>query len=161
MNRILYIFGIVLSLVFLGVSVVFLSFYIAARSSEVFTSNAEFQLASFTSESITIRAGWTLLCFLVYFIFMDILGIAKVKTKTMKVVGIISLVISVFVAVNTMGMLSSPGSMSYDEVVLVYMAYSFIVLTFSIIGLIQSIKYFRKLKVQEIPTERKENLLDS
>lgn len=96
-------------------------------------------------EDLTFDAAlWSMIFFLL-FIAIDLLGLLKIKTKTTKVFSIIGLSISGIFLFWNFGVMSSPGSMSFDEVSPGWMFYSLIVLAFSIIGLVQSIRYQKKI----------------
>jgi hypothetical protein len=151
MSKVLYIIGIVLSVVFL----IFCGYYINEVSSARIMSYLDSysygssydslynSLSSYydNSSDLTSEAGLISLIFFLFFIFADIMGIVKVKTPTMKVLGIIGICISGLFLIWDVLMISSPGSLSFDEVGAGFVFYCFIILAFSIVGLIQSIRY--------------------
>lgn len=114
-------------------------------------------------EDLTFDAAiWSMLFFLL-FIAIDLLGLLKVKTKTTKTLSIIGLSISAIFLFWNFAVMSSPGAMSFDEVSPGWMFYSLIVLAFSIIGLVQSIRYQKKLASPTVSnsTAATSDLLDS
>ena len=81
------------------------------------------------------------------------MGLSKTKTKTNKVLSIIGLSISgIFFFWNILVMVD-PGAISYDEVGGGFAFYSLIMLAFMIVGLVQAIKYARKLNTQPLANE--------
>lgn len=154
MNRAFYIIGIVFSVIFLFV----VSYYIAevskARIDDLFSSFNNYSYDSYSSYSSYSSSGraeaytseaamWSLFFFLV-FIAIDLLGLLKVKTKTTKVLSIIGLSISGIFLLWNFAVMSSPGSLSFDEVGPGWAFYCLIMLAFTIIGLVQSVRYSKR-----------------
>jgi len=164
MNRALYIIGIVFSLVFFIVAAYYVDEVSSARYSYLFSSSYDTynsyssMLYSDGSSDLTMEAGMVSMFFFLYFIFADIMGIVKVKTTTMRVFGILGLSITGLFFLWNIGMLSSPSSMSFDEVGIGFMFYCFISLAFSIVGLIQSVRFKKRKGKIGIPSKE---LLDS
>ncbi|MCR9174311.1 MAG: hypothetical protein NXI10_17570 [bacterium] len=147
MNRAFYIVGIVFSVIFFFVCGYYIAEVHDARMMDLFASGpyGSYDLySSFGSgiaESLTEEAGMVSLFFFLSFITIDLLGLLKVKTSTAKVMSIIGLAISGIFLLWNFAMLSSPGSLSFDEVGVGFLLYCFIMLAFTIVGLIQSVKY--------------------
>jgi hypothetical protein len=148
-NKAFYITGIVLSVIFFFLIALYAEETSSARYSDYYSYssysdynsyNSYRSYGSSASEYTTEAALWSILFFL-FFVATDILGLIKIKTKTTKVLSIIGLSISFIFLLWNFGVLSSPSSMSFDEVAPAWILYSFIFLAFSIIGLVQSVKY--------------------
>lgn len=145
MNKFFYTASIVLSVVFIGVA----GYY----ANEV--SNARIDYHSYNpllprmgayatfreSTAKTEEMGLISLFFFAFFIASMLLGLIKVRTKTNLVFSIIGLFFSLPMIAWNMVMMSNPGPISFDEVVPAWVLYAFIVLAFSIIGLVQAVKY--------------------
>ncbi len=140
----LYIVGIVLSVIFLFVIGFFIAEVESARYMSYYNSYDSYynSYSSYDNGSDdTMMAGIVSFFFFAFFILSAILGLIKVKTTTNKVFSIIGLSISgVFLLWNFL-MMSSPGSLSFDEVGVGFAFYCFIMLAFMIVGLVQAIKY--------------------
>jgi len=165
MNRAFYIVNIVLSFVFFFVC----AYYIAEVSKaqfEEYMSYSNPDLALYLSDystgtysSITREAAIVSVFFILSFLVGDLLGVLKVKTKTMKVMGIIGLSVSGIFLLWDFAIMASPGALSFDEVGGAFMFYSIIMIAFSIIGLIQSIRFIKHKSKQVV--YRSADLLDS
>lgn len=123
-----------------------------------YSSYNTYSYGSNLSSSLTEEAGLISLFFFLAFIAIDLLGLVKVKTKTMKVMAIIGLAISGLFLLWNVAMLTSPGSLSFDEVGLGFMFYSLIMLAFCVVGLVQSIR-FVKMKKNSVVSGK--DILDS
>lgn len=160
MNRALYIIGIVLSVVFIGVCGYYIAEYQQERFSYILSSSyySSYDYASGNLTAITEEAGLVSLFFFLFFITADIMGLVKVKRKTMKVMGIIGLCISGIFLLWNLAMLAEPGAMSFDEVGGGFVFYALIMLAFSIVGLVQSVQF---AKYGRTTTRKSTDLLDS
>lgn len=76
----------------------------------------------------------------------SILGLIKVKTSTNKVLSIIGLCVSGIMLLWSAAMAADPGGIGLNEVGPVYLIFIIIMLAFSIVGLIQAVKYHNRLK---------------
>jgi uncharacterized protein YneF (UPF0154 family) len=163
MNRALYIIGIVCAVIFFFVT----GFYIAETVDAGFNSIMRYDDPYMSyygvgRAEVTEEAAIVSIFFFILFMVIDLLGLIKVKTKTMKVMAILGLSFSGLFLIWNFAVLSSPGSMSFDEVGLAWLLYCMIMLAFSIVGLVQSAKYSKRLKQGAAgvnPTES--DLLDS
>jgi hypothetical protein len=139
MNKTFYILGIVFSVVF---------FIVIAYYVEEVNSYDSYSYSSYysydSSTGITSEAGIISVLFILFFIAMDILGLLKIKTRTIKVLSIIGLSLSGLFLLWAIAMLSDPGAISFDEAGPGFWLYALITLAFSITGLIQSIQFAKK-----------------
>ena len=94
---------------------------------------------------ITIQAAGLSLLFTGFFVFQSIMNVVKVKTTTSKVMGIISIsLIGIIFLINAM-MLASSGGATYDEGGPFNFIAGLIMLAFSIVFLVQTVNYEKKL----------------
>ena len=156
MNRAFFIVGIVFSVIFMFVT----SYYAEEVQSARWSAWDSYSYSSYdydsysypsynsysydNSDDLTMEAGLWSLFFFLCFITIDILGLMKVKTKTMKVLGIIGLCFSgIFLLWNFL-VIFDPGAISFDEVAPAWILYCLIMLAFTIVGLIQSVRYYKQ-----------------
>ena len=100
-----------------------------------------------SAKEYTVEASLIILLFLLYFTFVNIANLAKVKTVTAKVMGIIGLsVVGLGLLFNLM-VLSSGGGATFDEVGPAWVFLGLIMIAFSIVFLVQSVKQ-HKMKNQ-------------
>lgn len=168
MNKALYIVGIVFSFVFFFVSAYYVEEVSSARIMEIFSSYdsyggygssySSYSYLSSSASDLTTEAGLIALLFLLVVLFADIMGLMKVKTKTSKVFSIIGISLGGLFLLWDVLMLSSPDSISYDEAGIGFTFYALIALAFSIVGLVQSVRFGKQKKVIENPSN---DLLDS
>lgn len=165
MNKALYIIGIVFAIIFLIVVGYYTNEVSKARITSLFNSLSYYEYdigISRSASKLTIQAGMWSLVFFLFYIAMDILGLVKVKTRTSKVFSIIGLSFSGIFLLWNFAMLSSPGGISFNEVSPGWVIYCLIMLAFSIVGLVQSVRFARK-GIQPARVSRREttDLLDS
>jgi hypothetical protein len=167
MNKALYIVGIVFSFVFFCVSAYYVEEVSSARIMDIFSnydsfggysSYSSYNSYSTSASDLTTEAGLIALFFLLVVIFVDIMGMLKVKTKTSKVFTIIGLALGGIFLLWDIVMLTSPDSISYDEAGVGFTFYALIVLAFSIVGLVQSIRFGKQKTGVKNPSN---DLLDS
>lgn len=146
MNRALYICGIVLSMVFLGTCGYYASEISNARFSAVMAAFSSDSLMSFNGDysALTEEAALVSLFFLIAFLVIDLMGLLKVKTTTVKVISIIGISLTAIMLVWDLMVLSSPDAISFDEVAVGFCLYAFVVLAFSIVGLVQSVRFLKR-----------------
>lgn len=165
MNKAFYIVNLVLSVVFMATCIYYVDEVSSAQLEALFSSfNTSdpyaYLYSSYDAGSdLTAEAALISIFFFLMFITTDLLGIIKMKTKTVKVLGIIGLSLSGILLLWDLLMMSSPGSISFDEVGAVFVLYSFVVMAFSIVGLIQSIRYEKQGKAAVVANNS--DLLDS
>lgn len=171
MSKVLYIIGIVFAVIFIGVCGYYAEEVSDARLDYLFSSY-NYSYSSYSSYSyigsasdITVEAGVWSLVFILFFIAMNLVGLIKVKTKTSKVLTIIGLSFSGILLFWDFAMIASPGSISFDEVSPAWVFFILMMLAFSIVGLIQSIRFSKKelqmrTSSSSVSTESKD-LLDS
>lgn len=173
MSKVLYIIGIVFAVVFIGICGYYAEEVSDARMDYLFSSYNYSDYAyggynSYSSSSysdLTVEAALWSLVFVLFFVAMNLLGLIKVKTKTSKVLSIIGLSFSAIILFWNFGLLTSPGAMSFDEVSPAWVFYSLMMLAFAIIGLVQSIRYVKRIQdaltVGAPLTMENKDLLDS
>lgn len=167
MNKVFYIIALIFSVVFFFIVGYYVSEVSAARSLLFYDSymnlyssygNSMTSLYSISPERLTEQGGIVCLFFFLFFIFVDIMGLVKVKTPTTRVLSIIGIALGGLFILWDLMMMSSPGSMSFDEVGIGFLIYALIAMAFSLVGLIQSIKFSRVQGIVGNPTD---GLLDS
>ena len=88
-------------------------------------------------EGLSSEIGLWSLLLLVYFGCMNIMRLRKVKTKAMKISSIIALSLTIIILLWDFGMISSSGSMSFDEIGLAWLGHCLVILILSIIGFVR------------------------
>lgn len=164
MNKALYIIGIVFAIIFLIVVGYYTNEVSKARITSLFSSLSYYDYdigASRSASKLTVQVGIWSLVFFLFYITMDILGLIKVKTRTAKVFSIIGLSFSGIFLLWNLAMLSSPGSIAFNEVSPGWMIYCLLMLAFSIVGLVQSIRFARGSQSMEVYRRETTDLLDS
>jgi len=91
---------------------------------------------SYTTTGATV----SLFMFLIY-VTVGILTLAKLKSKTMKVLSIIGLSLTGIMLFFDAVMFLNPGSASFDEVGIAFLFYTPVMLGFSIVGIIHAFKF--------------------
>ncbi|MES2555684.1 MAG: hypothetical protein V4604_06010 [Bacteroidota bacterium] len=166
MNKAFYIASIVLSIAFLIVVGVYIDMVESERFSYLLNSYDPYNPYSTYSSAYsydygseyTFEGALISLLFIFFFLTSDLLGLLKVKTKTTKVLSIIGLSFGgIFLFVDVI-MILSPSSSSFDEGGGSLVFYGLIVLAFSIVGLIQSVRYSNQKIAVKNPSR---DLLDS
>lgn len=154
MNKALYIIGIVLSVTFLFITGYYAAEVSSARIASLFSNSYDFDdlYSSITGydgtyKELTVEAALWSIVFFLAFLFIDIMGLVKVKTMTAKVLSIIAIAVTGIFLLWDLGVMSSPGSMSFDEVSPAWAFYCFMVLAFSIVGLIQSVRFEKRKSI--------------
>ncbi len=167
MNKAFYISSIVLSFIFLIVCGYYIAEVESVRNLEFtssinsYTDSYNYGYSSYNmyegyAEEYTSEAAMISIFFFLFFITTDILGLARIKTKTVKVLGIIGICLSGIMLMWDFLVLSSPSSLAFNEVGIAFLFYGLVILAFSIIGLIQAVR-FSKDKVVSI---NRKDLLD-
>lgn len=168
MNKALYIVGIVFSVVFLLVAGFYIGEVASARISSLF-SNYDYgsYYSSYSStinneyKELTFSASlWSLFFFLV-FITVDLMGLMKIKTRTTKVLSIIGLSISGIFLLWNFAVMFSDGGITFDEVGGAYVFYCFIMLAFTIVGLIQAVRFGKKGNQPAMVYNQAKDILDA
>lgn len=174
MNKAFYIVGIVFAVVFLFVGGYYAeevdnaqwSSFMSSYDYSDFGYNYDYGY-DYEVEDLTIAASLWSLFFFLAFIAIDIMGLIKIKTTTVKVFSIIGLSLSGIFLLWNFAVMGSPGSLSFDEVYPGWVLYCLIMLAFSIVGLVQSVRYQKRQSVGAQPaqavtnTKEVEDLLDS
>lgn len=172
MNKAFYIVGIVLAVIFMILGGYYSELVSDAKWASIFSSFSysdygyNYGYDSGIDDDYTVEMGlWSLLFFL-SFVTVDLLGLLKVKTKTVKILSIIGLSLSGIFLLWNFGMISSPGSLSFDELYPAWVFYSLVMLAFGVVGLIQSIRFEKQnntVPVQPVVEveDQSKDLLDS
>jgi hypothetical protein len=159
MNKAFYIVGIVFSIAFLMVTAYYSSAVDDARWEDYDLYASGYGLYTYDNASaLTEEAALISIPFFLLFIATDLLGLVKVKTKTTRAMSIIGLSISGILLLLDLFMMAESGNASFDEVGPVFGLYALVVLAFSIVGLIQSIRFQQRKKPVGITSD---DLLDS
>jgi hypothetical protein len=141
MNKAFYISSLVLSVLF-GIIVLY---YIDLVTSARYSYDNWYSGSSYNSgSSETEEAGLISLFFFLFFITTFLLGLIKIKRITNKVFSIIGLSLTALFLLWDLVMLSSPSGISFDEVGIGFFFFVPMLITFSIIGIVQSIRYKRQ-----------------
>ena len=155
MNKVFFIIGIVFSVIFIFISGYYAELVSNARLDYLFGSYSSYSYDSYNSyssyrvgdsySSLTSEAALWSLLFILYFVAMNLVGLIKVKTKTAKVLSIIGLSFGGIILFWDFAVMGSPGAMSFDEVAPAWIFFGLMMLAFSIIMLVQSIRYANKV----------------
>jgi hypothetical protein len=143
MNKAFYITGIVCSLVFFVVTAYYVNAVENARWA-IYGLYSSRNLFYYISLELTKEAAMTCIPFFLLFITINILGLVKIKTTTVRVLSIIGLSVSGILLLLDLFVIEESGKASFDEVGSVFALYALMVLAFSIVGLVQSVRFQRK-----------------
>jgi hypothetical protein len=151
MNKAFYIVGIVFSVIFMMVGAYYAeevssakwNSYFAASYSSYSDYGYNYSYDYTADDDLTVSAGLWSVFFILSFVAIDLLGLLKVKTKTVKILSIIGLSLSGIFLLWSFGVIASPGSISFDEVYPAWALYCLTMLAFTIVGLVQSIRFSR------------------
>ena len=149
-----------MSFLLFGVTLVYANMVSEARMEYIFS---DFSFSSISYSKITEEAALSTGIIFCFFIFMFLFGLLRVKTRTSKVLSIIGGVLSFCFVVWAIVVFMSPSAISFDEVFFVWLLFSLIVISFSIVGLIQSVRFRRMIKSGQVAVKSTESidLLDS
>ena len=170
MNRAFYIVGIVFSVVFLFVTAYYAEEVNDARFEYLYSDLSSYgydnpysYYSGSSYQDLTFEASLWSLFFFLTFITVDLLGLLKVKTTTTKVLSIIGLCLSGLFLLWNFAVMASPGGLSFNEVSPGWAFYCLVMLAFGIVGLVQSVRYHKRLLNGEPVAGGKESkdLLDS
>lgn len=151
--RALYIIGIVLSVGLIVTTIAYTEEYSSVyyssydygyNSYDSYGSYGGYDDSYYQKAEITFEWAVVSLFFFLYFIAVDILGLVNIKRTTTKVLGIIGLCLSGIMILWSLGVMSSPSSISINEVGPVWALYGLVFLAFSIVGLVQAVKNLKK-----------------
>ncbi len=149
MNKVFFIIGIVFSVLFIFISGYYAELVSNARLDYLFSSYSFDGYSSYGTgdsySSLTSEAALWALLFILYFVAMNLVGLIKVKTKTSKVLSIIGLSFGGIIMFWNFAVMLSPGAMSFDEVAPAWIFFGLMMLAFSIILLVQSIRHANKI----------------
>ncbi|MCB9222824.1 MAG: hypothetical protein R2780_10835 [Crocinitomicaceae bacterium] len=105
-----------------------------------------------SAADLTFEGALFLLAITLFMVFQNIFNMAKVKTTTAKVLGIIGVSLVGLALLFNMLMISSPDNVSFDEGGPLWFMVALLMLAFSIVFLVQSVMYHKK-KHGKIETE--------
>jgi len=153
MNKAFYISSLVLSVLFSVIVIYYIDLVVSARFSGWYSDYYD------SGSSQTEEAGLISLFFFLFFIATFLLGLIKIKRVTNKVLSIVGLSLSALFLLWDLVMLSSPSSLSFDEVGVGFFFFTPVIAAFSIVGIIQSSRFKRQgvLYKQKVESD----LLDS
>ncbi len=175
MNKIIFIIGIVFSVIFIFITGYYAELVSNARFDYLFSSYSYDSYSSYSSSYSSYGSGdsysgltseaalWSLL-FILYFVAMNLVGLIKVKTKTSKILSIIGLSFGGIILFWNFAVMGSPGAMSFDEVAPAWIFFGLMMLAFSIIVLIQSVRYANRIATGAVNSDLNKSqtdLLDS
>ena len=89
---------------------------------------------------VTFEAGLVMALFILFYIYVNISNMVKVKTISTKVLSIIGISFTGIIFLWDLAMLSSPASISFGEASGAFGVFALIMLAFTIVFLVQSIK---------------------
>lgn len=171
MNKAFYIVGIVFSFIFICVVSYYIDAVESARIMESFSSYSSYSdpYSTYSSSSIynlyvgvaeeyTSEIAIASIFFFLIFLTSDLLGLLKIKTKTVRVFSIIGLSFSGILFLWNFAVMANPSSVSFDEVGPFYSLYAMFMLASSIVGLVQAVRYGRK---KNVSVRENADLLDS
>lgn len=158
MNKAFYISSLVLSVLFGVIIIYYIDLVASARYPDSFWDAPDFysldQGAVKTEEGALIS-----IFFFLFFIATFLLGLIKIKRVTNRILSIIGLSVSALFLLWDLGMLSSPSSISFDEVGVAFFLFIPMIVAFSIVGIVQSNRFKKQgvLYKQKVESD----LLDS
>jgi hypothetical protein len=149
---------LVLSVLFGVIIIYYIDLVASARYSDSFWDAPDFysldQGAVKTEEGALIS-----IFFFLFFIATFLLGLIKIKRVTNRILSIIGLSVSALFLLWDLGMLSSPSSISFDEVGVAFFLFIPMIVAFSIVGIVQSNRFKKQGVLYKQKTES--DLLDS
>jgi hypothetical protein len=159
MNKAFYISSLVLSVLFSVIILYYIDLVSSARYSDIYSSYGYGGSYYDSGSSKTEEAGLISLFFFLFFITTFLLGLIKIKRVTNKVLSIIGLSLTALFLLWDLVMLSSPSSVSFDEVGIGFFFFTPVIVAFSIVGIVQSSRFKRQgvLYKQKVESD----LLDS
>ena len=103
-----------------------------------------------SASELTMNAALIMLLFVLFYAGLYIANIVKVKTTTSKVMTIIGMSLTFIMLCWNVLMLMSPSAISFDEVGPVFIIWGIINLAFSIVLLVQSVKFDNRRKKESV-----------
>lgn len=156
MNKAFYISSLVLSVLFSIIVLYYIDLVSYARSYYYLSYSSGY----YDSGSVKTEEGALIsIFFFLFFIATFLLGLIKIKRVTNRVLSIIGLSVSALFLLWDLGMLSSPSSISFDEVGIAFFLFTPMIVAFSIVGIVQSNRFKKQGVLYKQNTES--DLLDS
>lgn len=136
----LNIISIGITVIFIAVIFYYLDATLQARSRDWMMMDLDYYSWDATREApkITFQAGLVTLLFFLFYVFINISNMVKIKTKTTRVLSIIGISLNGIIILWDFVMISSPSHISFDEVAGAWLIFAVIILAFSIVFLVQS-----------------------
>lgn len=140
----LNIIGLVLSIGLIGISFYYLDVVSSARWNDFFNDDYNYSAINSITSKLTEEVGVISFIFFLFFTFLYIANLVKIKTTSSKVFAIIGLSFTFLIMVWDGVMYISSSRISFDEVGPAWVFYSLLCLAFCIVHLVQSVRYGRK-----------------
>lgn len=140
----LNILGIILSVVLFPVVFYYVEEVSTARWRSWDIWDTGFSYTGPSAADLTFEGALFLLAITLFMVFQNIFNIAKVKTITAKVLGIIGVSLVGLALLFNLLMLAEPRNVSFDEGGQLWMLVGLLMLAFSIVFLVQSVNYHKK-----------------
>lgn len=148
MVRVLNIFTIIASFIFIVICAIFIKTVSDARLEVLldkltYDPNSTPRYADSLGDSVklTKNAGITCMLFLLFYAMVGVITLIKLKTKTMKIISIIGISFTAIMLIWDLLVISSSGAITFDEVGRTYILFGLMQLSFSIVGTVHA---FRK-----------------
>ncbi len=151
--RVFYLVAIVLTIVFMAVDVYYAEEVSSARMDSLMQSYSDYNnqdsyggysgydyYESGKDDELTTEAGIVTMIFFFFYMALYVLSLMKIKTTTMKVFSIIGMSLTGIVLAWDALVISSPGSLSFDEVGVAWIGFGLVMLAFSIVGTVHAFK---------------------
>jgi hypothetical protein len=144
MLRTFYLLSIIFCIVLFIISGLYMGKVAGARSYNSYSYNSYEPISyddDHRDEDLTIEAGQLSLPFFGFFLVLAFITLIKLKTKIMKVLSIIGLILCSGMILWALVMMDSPGGVSFDETGGGWIFFTLVQLAFSIVGTVHA---FRK-----------------
>jgi len=147
MMRAFYITAMVLTIGFIFADIYYIDEASRARYSQydsMYSNANSYGYSNYSSynegDDVTTEAGFVTMAFFLVYTILFILSLIKIKKTTIKVFSIIGLSLTGIMILWDGVMISSPDSISFDEVGAGWIAFGLTMMAFMIVGTIQAFK---------------------
>jgi hypothetical protein len=153
MMRVFYLVAIVLTIAFMVVDVYYAEEVSSARYDSYFDSYNSYDYDNTyggysdysysdtgRDDELTVEGGIVTMVFFFFYMAVYLLSLMKIKTTTMKVFSIIGMSLTGIMLAWDALIITSPGSLSFDEVAPAWIFFGLAMLAFSIIGTVHAFK---------------------
>ena len=154
----LSLLGIILSPTAILMSILWIAYVknLFFMQSEPFLQEAAMQREiAHSIEMSGINAARISILLMIFFIGMFIVSLLKIKINSVKTIGVVGIILSIFMICWSFVMMGSPSVITFDKVAFYWIAYFVMILSCSIYLLIQRNKFIVKSKKPEL-----QNVLD-